>query len=127
MKKLKRFLKAKKLKVSFLRTKSFQMPSNLTVNGKKRKLYLPNNSTYIELFRDIILDDEYQLYLLKNKQIVNIIDVGANLGVFSMAARIYFPNAVIHSYEPNPANIPILNKNSLQFDFTCFDEAVSNV
>jgi len=122
-----RWVRARNLNINFIRTKSFQIPSKLKVDNTERKLYLPNNTTYVELFRDIILDDEYHLISLKKKNIVNIVDIGANLGIFSVAARVSFPNSVIHSYEPNPDNLPLLNKNSSQFSFICFEEAVSNI
>jgi FkbM family methyltransferase len=87
-------------------------------------LHFPNNTTYIELFKEIILDDEYKLSFLKDENIINIADVGANLGMFSIAARIAFRNANIHAYEPNPNNIPILAKHGNEFNFQIHEEAL---
>ena len=83
-----RWRKAREINVNFFRTKNFSIPNLLIVHKKKRFLYFPNNSTYIELFRDVILDDEYKLSLFKDENIINIVDIGANLGMFSIAARI---------------------------------------
>lgn len=120
-----RWFKARKLGVHFLRTKNFILPNFLIFKSEKRFLYFPNNSTYIELFRDIILDDEYKLSLLKDENIINVVDVGANLGMFSIAARIAFKNALIHSYEPNPNNIPVLGKHGKEFSFEIHEEALA--
>ena len=120
----KRWLKARKFGVKFFRTKDFNFPNSLHIHNKDRSLYFPNNSTYIELFRDIILDDEYMLSLTKNEKIINIVDIGANLGMFSIAARIAFENANIHSYEPNPNNIPTLKNHGKEFNFKIYEEAI---
>jgi FkbM family methyltransferase len=120
-----RFLRAKKYGFTFFRTKSFVIPSKLKFNGTYLNLSLPSNSTYIELFRDILLDDEYFLLKLKNAEIKNLVDVGANLGIFSITARLIFPNSVIHCYEPNSQNLKFLNDNGTVFNFKVFNEAVS--
>ena len=51
-------------------------------------------------FLSIFLDDDYYLER-QNKEVSSVLDIGANLGFFSIAARNAFPNATIHSYEPN--------------------------
>tara|TARA_B100000035_G_C21033406_1_gene569619 strand:- start:364 stop:1110 length:747 start_codon:yes stop_codon:yes gene_type:complete len=119
-----RWRKSREIGVNFFRTKNFNFPDLLLVNEKKRFLYFPNNTTYIELFRDVILDDEYKLSLFKNENIINIVDVGANLGMFSIAARISFKNANIHAYEPNPNNIAVLGSHGKEFNFKIYEEAV---
>ena len=119
-----RWRKSREIGINFFRTKNFNFPNSLLVHEKDRSLYFPNNTTYIELFRDVILDDEYKLSLIKNKNIINIVDVGANLGMFSIAARISFKNANIHAYEPNPNNIPILGKHGKEFNFIIYEEGV---
>lgn len=122
-----RWRRSREIGVNFFRTKNFNFPDLLLVNEKKRFLYFPNNKTYIELFRDVILDDEYKLSLFKNENIINIVDVGANLGMFSIAARISFKNANIHAYEPNPNNIPVLIKHGKEFNFKIHEEALGFV
>jgi FkbM family methyltransferase len=120
----KRWLKARRFGLNFFRTKDFEFPNSLHIYNKHRSLYFPNNSTYIELFKEIILDDEYKLSFFKDKDIKNIVDVGANLGMFSVAARIAFKNAKIHAYEPNPNNIPVLGKHGKEFNFKIYEEAL---
>lgn len=41
----------------------------------------------------------------------NIIDLGANVGAFSVWAAHRFPGSKIHAYEPNPDCYPYFNKN----------------
>ena len=55
----------------------------------------------------ILFDDCYGLADV-GKPIANVLDVGANIGLFGIAARHYHRNAVIHSYEPNKALEPFL-------------------
>ena len=119
-----RWRKSREIGVNFFRTKNFNLPNSLFVHNKDRSLYFPNNTTYIELFRDIILDDEYKLSSFKDENITNIVDVGANLGMFSIAARIAFKNANIHAYEPNPNNIPVLGQHGKEFNFKIYEEAL---
>src|SRR6185437_1986096 len=48
----------------------------------------------------------------------------ANVGFFSIAARGYYPSAVIHAYEPNPRVLPFLNANVSELGIGVFPEAV---
>ena len=52
-------------------------------------------------FHNIFYADCYGLSKIEG-QVANILDVGGNLGFFSLAARSRFPLARLHSYEPNP-------------------------
>lgn len=40
-----------------------------------------------------------------------VIDVGANVGQFAVASAKLFPNVVVHSFEPNPECVALLNKH----------------
>lgn len=55
-----------------------------------------------------------------------IIDVGANVGFFSLAAREFYPNAVIHAYEPNPRILPFLRANTSELEIQIHPEAVGD-
>jgi hypothetical protein len=96
-----RFRRAQKLGINFFRNKTFDAPSSISIGNQSFSLSLPKERGVSELFRDIILDDEYWLHSLPACEINNILDVGANIGLFSVAARICFPQACIHAYEPN--------------------------
>ena len=73
------------------------------------------------------MDDEYCLYALPHQQIITIADIGANVGIFAIAARIAFHHAEIHCYEPNVDNIPYLDHQGKSLGLKTFKEAVSNI
>jgi hypothetical protein len=98
---IKRKIKAHNIGIEFNRNKDFNPPSSVRIGNQSFSLLLPKERGVSELFRDIILDDEYWLHSLPACEIKNILDVGANIGLFSVAARICFPQACIHAYEPN--------------------------
>lgn len=121
-----RYLRAKRIGIKFFRIKNFLLPKQIKIKNEIKVLSIPNNSTYTELFRDIILDDEYYLLKIKNKKIKTIIDIGANIGLFSVYSKILFPESQIHTYEPNTNNLGHLEANAKEFGFTIYNEAVSS-
>src|SRR6476620_6712806 len=42
---------------------------------------------------------------------LTIVDIGANVGSFSIWANLRWPNSAIHAYEPNPKTFDILRRN----------------
>jgi FkbM family methyltransferase len=125
--KIQRIFRARKLGLSYCRMKNFVLPESIKLDTKSISIDLPQFPGINELFRDIILDDEYCLNTLTHQQINTIADIGANVGVFAIAARIAFPHAEIHCYEPNEGNIPYLNHQGESLGLKTFKEAVSNV
>jgi FkbM family methyltransferase len=123
----KRIFRARKLGLSYFRMKNFVLPDSIKLGTNFISIDLPRFSGINELFRDIILDDEYCLNSLPNQQINTIADIGANVGIFAIAARIAFPHAEIHCYEPNADNIPHLNNQAESLGLKIFKEAVSNI
>lgn len=119
-----RFRRARKLGITFFRNKTFQAPHLISIDNERFSLSLPKESGVTELFRDIILDDEYWLRSLPASQINNILDVGANIGLFSVAARICFPPANIHAYEPNQDVRKHLDHQSSTFGFCAIYQAI---
>jgi FkbM family methyltransferase len=124
---VKRIIRARKLGLSYFRMKNFALPDSIKAGTKFVSIDLPQFSGINELFRDIILDDEYCLNTLPHQQINTIADIGANVGVFAIAARIAFPDSEIHCYEPNTDNLPYLNHQGESLGLKTFKEAVSNV
>jgi FkbM family methyltransferase len=57
---------------------------------------------------------------------VTIVDIGANIGLFSLRAGSLFPKAKIHAYEPNPRLKCHLSKNLEQVQGDFFLEAVGS-
>ena len=46
------------------------------------------------------------------QNVKTIVDLGANIGVFSLLSRRVFPNAIVHAIEADPKNFEILKKNT---------------
>lgn len=77
-------------------------------------------------FVDIFLDDVYRLHGMRNADIKTIVDVGANVGVFAVCARLYFPASCIHAYEPNEGLLGYLSRHAESAGFQVFSEAVGS-
>jgi FkbM family methyltransferase len=76
------------------------MPTTLRISGHQRRISVLEEESLEYEFTNLFLDDVYCLSFLKGVQ--TIIDVGANHGFFALCARGWFPDAIIHGYEPNP-------------------------
>jgi len=67
------------------------------------------NGGYKGLYGEVVTYDSYKLRTLNFIPDL-IIDIGANVGVFSRFARELFPNAKIVAVEPHPENIEVLTE-----------------
>jgi FkbM family methyltransferase len=126
---LSRQKRARSWGISFQRVKTFQLPSSVQLNGQLVNLQLPiQDIGMIAEFIEIILDDCYQLESWKKDLSSDpvILDIGGNVGLFSLAARQAFPQAVIHTYEPNPALEPYLNHQAQVANFHYFMQALGS-
>jgi FkbM family methyltransferase len=92
------------------------------LRGRAIAVSLPEESGVRNAFIDILLDDCYGLDSMSEAS--TILDVGANVGLFSLAARIAFPKATIHAYEPNSALESHLSTQAAGAGFRYFLEAV---
>ena len=106
----------------FLRTKNFRTPKKICFNRKKIEISSPDDGT--KLFKEIFLHDEYFLRKICKDRIFKIVDIGANVGYFSLTARSFFPLAEIHAYEPSKSNFRFLEENALNFNFKPYLSAV---
>jgi FkbM family methyltransferase len=120
---VKRKHRAKKLGLEYQRAAEFEIPNSLVINGDRKTVSLPQDYGVKVAFVEILLDDCYGLDDL-SKPILNILDIGANVGLFSIAARNRFPQAVIHAYEPNPQLEKYLQIQAKSAGFDYFMEAV---
>jgi FkbM family methyltransferase len=93
-------------------------PTRIKVAGQTVRLSVPPGEEDAMNFEinNIFYNDCYGLRSMGN--VNRILDVGGNVGLFSLAARSQFPKARIHSYEPNPAVQKHLlsNTNGLSVD-----------
>jgi FkbM family methyltransferase len=74
-------------------------------------------------FWKILIDDCYGLHRIR-RPVRTILDVGANIGLFSLMARHCFPRASIHCYEPNARIISHLRDNTRSLKIQAWHEAI---
>lgn len=90
-------------------------------------LVLPSEPGIRTAFVELLLDDCYGLRPLAKRvemQAIRILDIGANVGLFGVAARAHFPEATIHCYEPNATLERFLKSQARVAGFEYFLEAV---
>ncbi|MDQ6808379.1 MAG: FkbM family methyltransferase [Verrucomicrobiota bacterium] len=120
---LHRMANARRLGVPFLRHKNFRMPAKVRLGGRTMTLAYPDEHGVRMDFMVCLIDDEYGLQQIE-RPVATIADIGANIGFFSLAARARFPDATIHSYEPNSRIIPFVSVNAERAAFQLYPEAV---
>ena len=113
------------LKFGFIygRTKTFKIPKEISFKSKSYNIFFPNG--YEKIFSEVLLDDEYFLDYI-NEKISTVIDIGANLGIFSIASKLHFPETIIIAFEPNPNVFKILEKNSKVFNYKCVKKGIGS-
>jgi len=112
-----------RFRVPYLLPRWFKVPERLRVAGRPISIQYLHNENAEADFIDCFLLNAYGLGRDLG-DVRSIIDVGANVGFFSLAARDYYPDAIIHAYEPNPRVLPHLRANSAAFRVSVFPEAV---
>jgi|APSaa5957512535_1039671.scaffolds.fasta_scaffold133503_2 FkbM family methyltransferase len=123
---IKRNVVASQLGVRFGRSASFRLPKSILLHGRRHILKLPDENGVKVAFIDLLLDDCYGCHALKRSsaQIKTVLDIGGNVGLFCLAARNVFPDAIIHTYEPNRQLEEYLANQAESADFNYFMEAV---
>ena len=91
--------------------------------GTEHQLHLPKDHGATIAFLDILLDDCYGLRAFPG-EVAAVLDIGAHAGLFSLAARMRFPAAQIHAYEPNPHMYSFLVQQAEVACVSLFGEAV---
>lgn len=111
-------------------TPSSDLPSSLGARIARQNVDLvfpvEERQVFTHEFCKIFLEDCYGLTSIMEK-IETVLDIGANLGLFSLAARHRFPRAVIHAYEPNERLEPFLRSNLQPFQINTYMEALGSV
>jgi FkbM family methyltransferase len=96
------------------------------INGKRVHL-CPDDVCHIGIFEEVIVHRSYELNLLSFEPEI-ILDVGAHIGLFSLAAAARWPNALVMAFEPHPENAVWARRN---FDDNrvrgCVIEAVAGI
>ena len=115
--------RARKLGFHYIRSSGFIPPNKIRILDKDVSLKFPNETGVANDFLSIFLDDDYNLEKI-DWNVTTVLDIGANLGFFSLAARKAFPQAEIHAYEPNKQLDVYLDSHSYQGNFKIFYQAV---
>lgn len=104
-------VRARRLGFNLWRSQNFELPESIILNGTRVSVQLPNEKGVRVAFMELLIADCYGL-----EQAVlpvrTVLDIGANVGLFALAARNAFPEAVIHSYEPNLQLEPYLKQQA---------------
>lgn len=120
---LKRAKRAKSLGFKYIRSANFEVPKTIYVNGSQFALNYPREIGVVNDFLSIFLDDDYLIDRI-TRPVSTVLDIGANIGFFSIAARKSFSQATIHSYEPNIKLSEYIEPHSEQANFHLYREAV---
>jgi FkbM family methyltransferase len=99
-------------------------PRGLRVAGRMRPMTSPAERMTVHDLIDVVLDDCYGLRRLSSPP-STILDVGANIGVFSVHAQDRFPQATIHAYEPDPGTFAYLERNASKPGVALFNAGVA--
>jgi len=116
-------MNAARLGFLFLRARWFRMPQEIRVGGRRLSLSYPPEAGVQNDFIACVIRDEYGLGR-ELSGLRTIVDVGANVGFFSLAARHRWPRATIHAYEPNPRVFQYLRSNTSALGIEIHPEAL---
>jgi FkbM family methyltransferase len=91
------------------------------INKSTFKFYFGPSSSDFKVFRQIFIDLEYKSVIhligkIDNKKKINVIDIGANIGLSSIFFYANFPNSNIYAIEPDSRNYKFLEKNIKQIN-----------
>ncbi len=120
---LRHFRNGRRFGVPFVRHSGFQVPTEIRLGDRKIELSYPDELGVANDFLVCFIHDEYGLVEIQSS-VATLVDIGANVGFFSLAARARFPEATIHAYEPNSRTLAFLQRNAAAGRFEVFGEAV---
>ncbi len=103
----------------------FRVPASVRIGRRAVPLAAPDEPGISADFLTCVLWNTYGLGR-RLGAVHTVLDIGANVGFFSLAARGRYPRAVIHVYEPNPRVLPFLRANTAGLDISLHPEAVSD-
>lgn len=100
--------------------------TSVRIGGRLVRLSLPVGETSQQQWElnHLYRDDPYRLATLP-RDVTTVLDIGGNVGLFSILARHYFPYAAIHAYEPSPQTFGLLQQNSRGLDIEIYQEGVA--
>ena len=97
----------------YFRSAMVTPPFWLYANGKICRVFAGNESGSSSCYSEVAVEDCYRLFsYAKCAKPKVIVDIGANVGVFSKLCSMLFPEADIYAYEPNPSALNWLRQNA---------------
>ena len=97
----------------YFRTAMIHSPYAVSMGKRKFSILDGSNGSSVGTYLEVVIEDCYNL--LKYRKVLNprvIVDIGANIGMFSKMCAEIFPQAIIYAYEPNSRPFLWLKKNS---------------
>lgn len=82
-----------------------------TVRSGKTKAYLRNNKIDYWIFIENILEDTYGLKSLRFLNFDHIVDIGGNIGLFTVSTKKYWPKSKRIVIEPRLSSLSVLKRN----------------
>ena len=73
--------------------------------------YAPSKDEAEWIYNEIMTKQEYFQNGLSVEQARCVIDIGANIGIFTMAAKLRAPGATVYAFEPIPETFHVLEQN----------------
>lgn len=83
-----------------------------------------DGATAAHVFTEVFLEDHYPQRLIHGSKV--IVDVGANIGLFSYYARMHAPNASIIAIEADPRTFGVLCRNVRNLNVDCLNMAAAS-
>jgi len=95
------------------------------IKNTKLVVYLRNDRYDTQVFTQIFMRGELDIYFKKDPEI--IIDGGANIGLATLYLKNKYPNAKIIAVEPEHSNFELLKKNTKDYpDIFCLNYGIWN-
>lgn len=120
---VRRFVRAYPCGVPFLGMRRTRLPRRVRFGSRTVELADPGAA--LPDFVNVVLDDDYGLRSLTGEP-RTIVDIGANIGLFTAFARQLFPGAMIHAYEPSASTARWAAANTTHPLTTVFVEGVAS-
>ncbi len=107
----------------YFRHSMIRPPYQIYCKGRKAEVF--SDGWEFGVYLEVVTNDDYRLAAYSRCLNPRVIaDVGANVGLFSKLCSLYFPQAAIYAYEPNPRSFKWLKKNSEGTKIHTYEAAV---
>lgn len=99
-------------KITFPLNRVFKGVQKLRLRNGKSAWVRSVRSMDVNIVRDVLGGDEYDLESLRLPPDAVVVDLGGNIGTFAMEVRRVYPTAKVISYEPHPENCKMFRTNA---------------